>query len=71
MYKDDSDRLSDYMMLWAYKALPECINYLQNNPDMTIEAPGESIIVRQSESNIPLGIQYSSSQMDPSGKFIF
>ncbi|XP_038066878.1 uncharacterized protein LOC119736922 [Patiria miniata] len=60
MYQEDSDRLSDYMMLWAYKTLPECINYLYNDPDTTIEPSGDRITMWQGET-VPLDLRYSTS----------
>ncbi|XP_033642590.1 uncharacterized protein LOC117302698 [Asterias rubens] len=67
MYKDNSERLSDYMMLWGYKSVSECINYMHHDQAMSIAAPELPVIARQGEANIPLGITYSSLRMTPSG----
>ncbi len=68
MYEDNSERLSDYMMLWGYRSVSECVNYLHHDQATTIAAPEEPVIVRQGEANIPLGITYSSLRVTPSGE---
>ncbi|XP_022081140.1 uncharacterized protein LOC110974087 isoform X2 [Acanthaster planci] len=66
MYKDGSDRLSDYMMLWAYKTKPECINYLYNDKDAVIEPSQNQITVWQGEI-VPMDLRYATSVPDRTG----
>ena len=66
MYKDDSERLADYMMVWGVKSTDECVNVRSTHPAFEM-APVQEITLARQGDTVPLNISASVHSRDMKG----
>ena len=68
MYKDDSERLADYMMVWGVKSTDECVNVRSTHPEFEMAPVQEITLVRQGDT-VPLNISTNVHSRDMKGNW--